>query len=225
MIGLIQNINLESHKALPLTASVFTKSDMGISQDDGKGNGPKSYPFDLFVDESHGLEFQLSEHPVQDGSVITDHVTQKLRSCTISGMFTNHSVRRNRNNTDVIKIDGYESNEVRTNEALENYEALETLAKKRQPVRLVTSLVTYPEMIIKSIKVQRGPDDGESIKFKMVLTEFKRVNILEISADYIYKPESMEKDIDRMIASPANNGVVSAVQVKAVQMIRTLGVQ
>lgn len=215
MIGLINNFLTEGHKALPLTASLFFNTEIGI--DDIR--------FDLFIDESHGLEFQLSEHPVQDGSVITDHVTQKLRTCTISGMFTNHSAKRRANNTKTISIEGYESAPVLDNVAKNNYLKLEDYAKRRLPVRLVTSLITYPKMMITNVKAKRGPDDGECVKFSMTLKEFKTVSLVEVSADYVYRPDTMDADIDKFIASSSNNGLVSATQRQVTKMIDMLGVQ
>lgn len=216
MIGLIKKaLYTEGHRALPVTASLFARTDMGI----------ENHPFDLFLDESHGLDFKISEHPLQDGCVITDHVTQMLRQCKITGMFTNHSVHKNEGNDKPISISGYEDAEPMENTALERYTALEDLAKSRTPVRLVTSLVTYPKMLIKYIKVPRGPKDGESIKFTMTLTEFKTVTLFEISSDFIYNQKSMADSVGRLTASVKKGGLTSGTQQTVNDMFKMLGAQ
>lgn len=215
MIGLIQKAFMEGHRALPLTASLFARTDMGI----------ENFPFDLFIDESHGLDFKISEHPLQDGAVITDHVTQQLRQCKITGMFTNHSVRRNIGNTETISIAGYEDAKPIENVARRKYIALEELAKLRQPVRLVTSLIAYPRMLIKSIKTSRNEKDGESIKFTMTLTEFKTVQLFNVSSDFVYEEGSMKDAVDRLTANVKKGGLTSGTVQKVNEMFSTLGVQ
>ena len=172
MIGLIQKAFFtENHEAKPVTASLFARADMGLHK------GLQEFKFDLFIDESHGLDFKFSEHPLQDGSVITDHVTRQLRTCKISAMFTNHSVSNRLGNDKEIKIEGYEDAVITENVALKKYEALEKLANKREPVRLVTSMIVYPKMIIKNIRTNRTAKDGESIKFTMTLSEFNSIPV------------------------------------------------
>lgn len=215
MIGIINKALAEGHKAQPLQASLFARTDMGI----------ENFPFDLFIDESHGLDFNISEHPLQDGTVITDHVSQKLRICKISAMFTNHSVSKNIGNTDIIDIEGYENAELMENVALERYTALEDLAKKRLPVRLVTSLVVYPKMIIKQIKAARNEKDGERIKFSMVLSEFKTVELFSVSTDVTYGSKSMSDSVSRLTATVKKGGLTSGTVRKVNDMLNLLGVQ
>lgn len=215
MIGLLQKAMMDGHKALPVTASLFAKTDMGI----------EGIEFDLFIDESHGLDFKMSEHPIQDGAVITDHVTQQLRTCKINAMFTNHSVRKNTGNRDEIDIEGYEDAKPIENTARTRYTELEELAKRREPVRLVTSLITYPKMIITNIKAGRGESDGESIKFSMTLKEFKAIKLFSVSTDFIYTDGSIKDSISKLTANVSKQGLTQGIVNKANEMIRTMGLQ
>src|SRR5574344_153920 len=144
MIGLVQKALQKKHTAKPVHASLFIR--------DGETMGLSEVPFDLFIDESHKLEYQISDHPVQDGSVISDHIQRKLRSVTIKGMFTNHPLKKNIGNTDKITVSDDESeNAVMGNIARDNYNKLEALAEKKGTVRLVCSLLIYPKLAITSI--------------------------------------------------------------------------
>ena len=120
-------------------ASLFSR-DEGFGVDSADKTG--SIRFDLLVDESHTLEFEVSDHPIENGAVITDHVTQKLRTCTVTGMFTNFPDR----NEFGESTDGYtgvqvsDGTPVKDNRARDLFIELENLAMQRKPVRLVTAL-------------------------------------------------------------------------------------
>lgn len=197
-------------------ASLFASGeDFGISDADGV----EKIDFDLVIDESHTLEFDASDHPMENGAVITDHVTQRLRTCTITGMFTNHpALKGGRDDSEWEKYadedkgkgsvwGGYEENR-----ALKLYNALEGLAKKRKPVRIVTSLKVYEEMIITSLPVKRTVDDGDSIAFTITLREFKVAALKKSAIFGKFKPKDMGSADNRTIAQPVSNGTVSAKQ-------------
>lgn len=200
-------------KAIP--ASLF-------SRDESFGIG--DIPFDLLIDESHTLEFEASDHPVEDGSVITDHVTQKLRTCTVTGFFTNHPSRKldaseedwEKFQTSEVVSDG---ETVTVNRSLEMFQKLEELARERKPVRLVTALKVYPEMIITSLPVKRDPKAGESVKFTVTLREFKTATLKKVAVFGKFKAPDMKTADNRLIATKATNGKVSA---KAVQLADTI---
>lgn len=203
MIGLVQKALQKKHTAKPVHASLFIR--------DGETMGLSEVPFDLFIDESHKLEYQISDHPVQDGSVISDHIQRKLRSVTIKGMFTNHPLKKNIGNTDKITVSDDESeNAVMGNIARDNYNKLEALAEKKGTVRLVCSLLIYPKLAITSISADRGPQDGESIKFTMTLRELNTVTLKEIKSSYVYSPPDVATDDRKTIASQKKTGRRSA---------------
>lgn len=144
--------------------------------------GLENLPFDLLVDESHELEFDITDHAVENGATISDHVQQKLRSVKITGMFTNHTIngeggfvnedgtRNNRSWKDKVEI---EEAETVTNTALKRWEQLCSIAKARQKVRIITSLEVYEEMVIETLHAARGAEDGEAVKFEMNLREIR----------------------------------------------------
>lgn len=52
-----------------------------------------SIKLDLILDESHSLESVVTEHPVENGSVISDHIKQMPRKGSLVGFVTNHPLR------------------------------------------------------------------------------------------------------------------------------------
>lgn len=158
-------------KAQSVPASLFWREEgMGIS----------GFPFDLFISEKHKLDFSVSDHPIQNGATISDHVHPELQECTIEGMFTNHSMRKLEGINKVTFKDEFatkEEKETLTNRALRKFDELRVLANKRRPVRLVTALQVYPKMIITSLSYDRDAKSGSSIRFSMTLREIQIVNL------------------------------------------------
>jgi hypothetical protein len=211
MIGWIQKATNKHYDAQPVAASLFIRSEQ---------LGLEAIPFDLFMDESHGLEFKVSEHPLQNGSVVADHVQRQLRSCTIKGMFSNHSMKEkleseNRDVVEIVDPNTAEANKMTTPRAREMYMKLEALADKKEPLKLVTSLIVYPKMIITSIKSDRGKADGESVKFTMVLREIEIKKIMQVSGKYIYDPQKTNTSDQRLISLKKMGGRKSADEIEA----------
>jgi len=220
MIGAIKSANRqESKQATSVPASLFIRSEvMGI----------ESLPFDLFISESHALKFKISDHPLQNGAVKSDHIIKQLRTCTVRGMFTNHPMNSSVSleEGDTIEVqEGSELRQMTENLSLKNYERLEALALKEEPVRLVTSLVVYPQMLIQSITADRNPESGESVEFTMVLREFETVTLKQVSQSYIYNPESTITTNERLISTKKNKGRQSAEEAAADEIFARLEVE
>lgn len=211
-----------------VSASLFTQSEpFGVGSSE---KGVVELPFDLLVEESHTLEFEASDHPVENGAVITDHVTQRLRTCTVTGLFTNHPMERDGGfsgsdvdsfqNTEITE-DGTELDHPRARDDM--FAKLEELACERKPVRLVTTLKVYPEMIITSLPVKRTAEDGESVKFTMTLREFKVATLKKATAFGKFQPPNMKTADRRIVSQTATKGKVSAQGVKLVDAAISAG--
>lgn len=177
-------------KAQSVPASLFWREEgLGIFREPWNGKemagassnygGLHYMPFDLFISERHEMRFRVSDHPLQDGAVISDHIHKELQTVTIEGMFTNHPMRKLEETNQVKFKDEYATSEVKNtlpNRALQKFEELKLLAQYKTPVRLVCSLQKYPKMVITSLKYERDSKSGSSIRFTMELREIKIVN-------------------------------------------------
>lgn len=203
-------------KAQSVPASLFWREEgLGIHHGDSK----LTYmPFNLFISEKHSLKFRVSDHPLQDGSTISDHVHQEMQECTIEGMFTNHPMRKLEEVNEVKFKDEYATSEVKptvSNTALVNFEKLKLLAKQRKPVRLVCSLEIYPKMVITGIDYDRDSKSGSSIRFTMTLRELKTVSLKATTGTYNFQPESLVTANDKLIASEKKVGKRTAEEISA----------
>lgn len=206
-------------KAQSVPASLFWREEgLGIHHGDSK----LTYmPFNLFISEKHSLKFRVSEHPLQDGSTISDHVHQEMQECTVEGMFTNHPLRKLEEVNEVKFKDEYATSDVKptvSNTALANFEKLKLLAKQRKPVRLVCSLEIYPKMVITGIDYERDSKSGSSIRFTMTLRELKTVSLKATTGTYNFQPEELKTANDKMIASEKKVGKRTAEEATADKM-------
>ena len=219
MIGWIQKGLAKKHDPVTIPASLYAREEkFGLTET--KEGGVSAIPFDLLISESHGLDFEASEHAIEDGSVITDHVRRKLRSCTIVGMFTIHALKAEENTK---KVDPKDAKAITANRARELVAKLESRAERMEPVRLVTSMRVYEEMLITSIQHSRGPEDGEATRFTMTLREFKKVKLMSTVMDAAIAPPDMTNDQDKKAGQNANSGKVAGEQKTASNIAGLLG--
>lgn len=192
-----------------------TVDDMLMSS---KTKSLKYMPFHLFISEKHKLSFHVSDHPLQDGSTISDHVHRDLREVTIEGMFTNHPLKPLEKVNKVTFKDTYATKEEKnslSNTALEKFEALKRLANRKEPVRIVCSLEIYPKMIITSVEYERDSKSGSSIRFTMTLREIQTVKLTQTKLQYNFQPKDMVDINDKLIAEEVNIGKRSANETDA----------
>lgn len=216
-------------------ASLFFRDEaFGVGS---SSSGLVDIPFDLLIDESHSIEFDIADHAVENGATISDHVQERLRSVQVTGLFTNHpigartggyvsgkpakdgSVDVNRA-VDTVNIDGAQGH---GNIALDTkLDALKKLARERKPVRLVTSLEVYEEMVIESLNYDRGPDDGESIKFTVKLRQVRTANVSYKNRDAVYNPpppKSQDSEVGKKLAENDKDGKVTGAEQQATERI------
>lgn len=212
--GLIDKFTSEDIPPKVVQSSLFFR-DEGFGLDELK--------FDLLIDESHSLDFDIPEHAVENGSSISDHVCERLRSVQITGLFTNHPIGGKKSGyvnddgtvneePDEVSVDGAEG---RGNIALANFEKLKEIARRRKPVRIVTSLEVYEEMVFESIPYSRGPDDGESIKFTAKLREVRTAKVSTVRRDGVWNPpapKTQATDAGKKMAENNKAGKATAVE-------------
>lgn len=212
--GLIDKFTGENMPPKVMQSSLFFRDE---------GFGLEELKFDLLIDESHSLDFDIPEHAVENGSSISDHVCERLRSVQITGLFTNHPIGGKKSGyvnedgtvneePDEVSVDGAEG---RGNIALANFEKLKEIARRRKPVRLVTSLEVYEEMVFESIPYSRGPDDGESIKFTAKLREVRTAKVSTVRRDGVLNPpapKTQATDAGKKMAENNKAGKATAVE-------------
>lgn len=193
--------------------------------------GLSELPFDLLIDESHEIGFDITDHAVENGSAISDNVTERLRTVIVTGLFTNHPVGADKryyvNDDDTIKerpdtvnIDGRQAV---TNYSKERYEKLKEIVRRRKPVRLSTALEVYEAMVVESVSASRGPEDGESVKFTMKLREVRTAKVQAVTLNAVWNPPApqvQETEAQQKMAKKESKGKVSATEKTSVTLYK-----
>lgn len=104
------------------------------------------YP-DVIVEESHEDSLQITEHPVEQGAAVNDHAFKKPELVTIRGGVSNSSSK------------GGEK------PAVEFYEKLLELQRKREPFDIVTGKRLHKHMLLESLTVLTGQDTENCLMF------------------------------------------------------------
>jgi len=119
--------------------------------------------FDLILNEEHRMTNKVSEHNIEDGQPITDHIENQLLHGGLTGLITNYSIRR--------------PGVLFGNVAQKNFDLLEQIWKERRLVEIVTILRVYKNVAITDISVQRSETTGAAIS---VSVTFKQVNVVKL---------------------------------------------
>ena len=112
---------------------------------------------DVALSEEHKFPAQLTENPVEDGTVFTDHVVLQPTRIQIEGRISDATQ----------SLSGFRG----PGAAADAFKALVTLQRSRETFRVITGTATYDNMMFEELSVPRGPLDGRSIRFNAVLKE------------------------------------------------------
>lgn len=145
--------------------------------------------FDATVQETHNLNSEPTEHPIEEGSPVTDHVEVKPREISIEGIISNTPLNlgatlQGAGTTagQIIgrRIGGVIGQQVgaigagalvglmlnRSGSSTKNaYDYFRDLQKKRVPFTVITGVEKYENMILTTLTVVRDTTTGNSLRF------------------------------------------------------------
>lgn len=123
-----------------------------------KRNTLGSLEIDATVREEHTSDIVLTDHPVEKGVDITDHKRILPKQITIDGVISG----------DPIHLDGPVDF---TGRPVDAWETLQKLQADTSLIDVVTSLRTYEQMAITSLKCTRDADTGNVLNFTAVMRQ------------------------------------------------------
>lgn len=118
---------------------------------------------DALVSENTSLKSQITEYPIEDGSVISDHISQESETLSIEGVITGAGT--------LFNISAGKSKLIAAKEALRG------LHKKRELVTIVTGVDVYEDFAIGSCEINRNADDGERLNVNLTLKKIEKVTL------------------------------------------------
>lgn len=128
------------------------------------------YVLDVNITEEHQFENEVTEHPVEKGSSISDNIRVKPDVVSMESIVSDSPLG------EIAKLRSQGSNDVNTISPTEEALAiLKAIRKAREPVTIVTSLGTYTNMLMVSLTVPRDSKSGAALQFR---TSFKQLDVV-----------------------------------------------
>jgi hypothetical protein len=109
--------------------------------------------FDSAVSETHRFSSTVTQYPVENGTIVSDHILKKPDSIILSGVVTDSP----------LNIFSF------YNRSIDAFNRLVQLHEKREVFTVVTGIKIYNNMTITSLNVPRALKTGQSLKFDIEL--------------------------------------------------------
>lgn len=151
--------------------------------------------FDAVFHLDHYAEAALTEHPVQSGAPISDHAYVRPKTLTIEvGM------------TDAVKGGS-------AGRSASAFKMFMELLSLREPLRVVTRLKTYDNMVITSVS---APDDKSTMNALKAVITFKEVIMADVLTVSVQQKTSSSKTSSTKTNKSSKAGKSSKVKKKSV---------
>jgi hypothetical protein len=157
--------------------------------------------FDLVLSEAHSLTSNISEHPVEEGATISDHIQQNLRSGKLRGLVSNYSIQA-------------EGGDGETNRAMNAWLLFQNLWKSRQLVTIVTTLEVYENVAVVNVSTNRDDSTGDSLEFDVDFRQVKMAALQEVTVSATVKPVDMTTNQRKKSATKVKKGRVTGKETK-----------
>ena len=121
--------------------------------------------FDVSIEEEHGRESELTELPVSNGYVISDHLIFKPETLSVEGLITE---------TPLKLLGGAISDAIGDKVDLSNaWKNVEKLWREGALLKINTGLQVYNNMVCVGLSVPRDATTGHSIRIKANFKELR----------------------------------------------------
>ena len=165
---------------------------------------------DLILTETHSLNAVVTQHPVQDGSTISAHITILPRSGTMRVLVSNFSLSTAdgspRAAWDEIYAQGEAAQKTLPNRAEEAWKKLKDLVKTRELVKVVTSLEVYEDVALTRVETTRDGDTGDALEIDIDYEQVTKVKLKETKVTIQVQPRDMKSTINQKSAVQVNSG-------------------
>lgn len=160
-------------------------------QNPGRRVSIGSITLDATILESHEYSAEVTNHPIETGGFVTDHIYENPRIVSIEGHITDSPVVFF---TDLGGI---------SKRSVEAHDQLVALYQSRNIVSVVTGLKIYSDMVIENLTFPKNQQTGRKLEFRAQFKEIKTaqsqiIGIAEEKAAPDYKDKvSTSKDVGR----------------------------
>ncbi len=133
---------------------------------------------DAVIEEIHTLSAKATEHPIEDGCNIADHIEHQPRALSLEGIISNTPLS-------LIGVPLFQSASnffrgITNNQAESTFRALESMIEGNKTVTILTALNSYTDMVIENIIVNRNASSAECLRFSCTAKQIKRAQNITI---------------------------------------------
>lgn len=207
-----------------------------------------SIQFDLIVSEDHALEATVTEHPVENGATVNDHVRNLPRKGSLTGLVTNYPLKgapklpewfmdklgsMSRNYLDTfaaqygIRRDqgptaaDFEDLARPQNRAMNTWLLFKALMTDRVPVTIITGLEKYTDVVVTKVSTTRSSSTGDALEFRVDFQEIQFVTLTEVALTSTTSPLNLATAANKQAAPKVKKGKVGGTAVPLSSMSRT----
>lgn len=146
--------NLPTSVALAERLARFAKVVSLVTVPDPLGLNPDKWRADVATAQRHSERYVATQHPVEQGVDITDHVRRLPDAFDFTGLIVD---------SPFIPFSPSGATPLQESRAQQQLQRLRDFADQRQPVFIATSTKVYESMILLFVGWVRMPDSGSSI--------------------------------------------------------------
>lgn len=162
--------------------------------------GPVTIEFDATTRETHTGATTPTDHPVEDGAVVSDHAIDQPDELELIGMVTN---------TPILALASQRARSVlggpASARAQDAYDEIRRLRKTKTIVEAETTLRLYQSMLIVGDSVTRDKDTGNILAITVRLREFRTATVEASEAPQpASSVDAPEPDLGRQQTAPAS---------------------
>lgn len=160
---------------------------------------------DAALEETHTLQARATEHPVETGCDVTDHVQSLPASLTLEGIISNTPLS-------ALGLTRFK-NDDRAHAAFKEFEAI---VQTGRFIDIVTSLKTYKNMVIEDFVVTRHAHDSDALSFSCTAKQISMVSSRLINITPTQQPNlpraRKKKSVGKQPAVKASEPVAQKAQ-------------
>ena len=147
---------------------------------------------DAVLSEEHNLTSEATQHEIEDGSLITDHIINRGRTLRLECLVSDDPLtylqtgmlERTINSTtpELFRSKlGFGLSDENGKPSKDAFDQLEKIYEEKRPVTVVTGLKKYDNMVMESLNIPRNKDTVRSLKFDVSFRQIKRVSTKMVS--------------------------------------------
>ena len=186
-----------------IPVSLFVRTDKAYSVGD--------VMFDMVVSEDHAKTATVSEHPVEEGAPISDHIQVNLRTLTMKVLVSNYSLSTQ-------KTQGLQTEVI--NRASRVWSDLTALVEEKKLVEVVTVLEDYRNMAVTSVSAPRKDSTGDALEFDITARQIRKAKLAETVLTGVIKPIDQSTAQRRQAAAKVDVGRQTPQDAKAESVVR-----